>query len=354
MNDDLITPLADIAAQCRGGGVSLIATKILEAIRADPHKYLPEELFGPSLKDILETVAKIKGLEKENEKLKKQLAEQEEEFNQATIMWMEAVHDERTELLNALDRANSAEVQAAGLQVEIDGLHHDEVEFCESLNKVCDEFGIDVPDDYAAAFRKALTDTSVASFHDRDHELAVTEQTLKNARIDNDQLRTELRHAEERYTEAEAELKSLNNDYRCMKNQRDDIMKISDDDAVKLMQERDEAKKELAEFTGKVIKAVEGGFGSLWFVTNDKLLNSLTLNIHDLKTQRDEAVRLADKMRTELAHLRVVGKDAEKIAKKMHDYQQALLRIAHHTTVCNDYERADACQRIASNAIHAE
>jgi len=331
--------IADILIEHEGSGKAFIGTKILEAIQADPHKFLPEEVFGPSLKDILETVAKIKGLEKENEKLKKQLAEQEEEFNQATIMWMEAVHDERTELLNALDRANSAEVQAAGLQVEIDAMHQDQDNLLVGLNAVCDEFCIDVQESYADGFRTALgtllkqRNNRISERGDEEKAHAQTAQLLVNARIDNNQLRTELRHAEGRYTVAEKELESLNNDYRCMKNQRDDIMKISDDDAVKLMKERDAAKVELSEYANKVIRAVEGGFGGLWFVTSDKLLNSLTLNIRELKTQRDEAVRVADKMRPELAHLRnVVGtedKNLREIKEAAFAREEALIDGMH-------------------------
>ncbi len=310
--------IRDIASKIRMyGSETGRAVHILDAIKADPYKYLPGELFGPTLKDTLETVAKIKAYKKEISDLKAELDKKESEFNESELLWITGLHEEVTAKLNAEDRANAAEVQAAGLQVEINGLRLDEEELCGRLNAVCDEFGLDVPDCYSDAFRKALKVFSggVGTPQDlRDEQKAhdMTAQLLENARIDNDQLRTELRHAEERYTAAEKELESLSNDYRCMKNHRDELVKSSGDDAVKLMKERDEAKQELSNFAGNVMRAVEEGCGGLWFVTNDKLLKELTNIVRELKTRRDDAIRIADKMRPELAHLRTVVREHER------------------------------------------
>jgi len=301
------------------------AIDILREIRGNLHKYFPPEVFGPSLLDTLDMVAKIKAAKKEAEEAKRLLADevrkrhedhieykketealkaeldkQDAEWREAEFEWIKALHEEVTAKLNAEDRANAAEVQVAGLQVEYQGLVQDEVDLCDRLNKVCDEFNLDVPDCYSDAFRKALLEARTSSLllMNRNRQIDVLNEMINNARIDNDQLRTELRHAEK-------SLADLQRDYRCVVNQRNDIMQISDDDCVKLIKERDEQK------------------------------------------------RLADKMRPELASLRVASRDYERVAKRMHEYSQALIRIKNHTSVCSDYERAQACQRIAGDALYA-
>lgn len=371
------------------------AQRILKEIAKDPRKYLPDELFGPSLRDTLDMVAKIKAAKKETEAVKEQLTaetrkrhedhieykkeiekanhevvlqgmmassaeekatqlktclvnatkavsdlcrereedkkkierlraeldKREAEYNESELLWMTGLHEEVTAKLNAEDRANAAEVQAAGLQVEIDSLRCEEVELCESLNKVCDEFKIDVPDDYSDAFRKALKEAS----GDMSNELKVAVQCLKNARIDNDQLRTELRHAEERYTEAEARLANANKaiDELTKSQKKVDPTRIGSHaeeailHAINNHTQNMHSDRQFAyvavEHLNNVLFKLQATQDQARDKVNEQADTVRNLSIHigvqngeiaDLKKQRDEQKRLADKMRPELASLR--------------------------------------------------
>ncbi len=198
------------------------AKHILTEICKNPHKYLPDELFGPTLKDTLEMVSKIKKANTERDEAKAELVQQEEEFNEASFQWVAALHEEVTAKLDAEKRATIAELQE-------DSLRHAVAHLQEQLNVAIQE---------KEATVKLLNSPKNEEEWSKRYETAI--ELLKKDLV---QALDQRDIARKTQVDIEKDFAKLRRDYQCMLNQRNDIIKLSDSDTALLIKERDEQKR---------------------------------------------------------------------------------------------------------------
>ena len=204
------------------------AKKILDEIIKDPHKYLPDECFGPSLKDTLEMVANIKAKQKEIDSLQAELDRQDSEFDEVQFEWIKALHEEVTQRLEAEDQVKRHETSIELLKKDLNAALDSRDEYRKKYERA---------DDYSVEIMRRLCTAAGVDWHSllrEEPSIEDMEQAIKD--------------------EIERERK----------------------------------------YTGNA-----------------------EVEIVKLRKERDEAVRIADKMRPELAHLR--GFNIEKIIKECND-----------------------------------